>query len=62
MKDKPAPTTKEIIGTLEKLKDILIGEFSYDGEDPRGVKAYQNQVDEAQDLIDRLTAIQPNPV
>lgn len=47
---------EEVIKVLERFCDILIGQFSYDGEDPKGVKGFQRDVDEAQALIERLKA------
>jgi hypothetical protein len=44
----------DVIFTLKKLRQILIDEFSYDGQDPKGVKRYQPIVDATQELIDEL--------
>lgn len=40
---------------LSRLRDIVIAEFSYDGEDPKGVKVqdYQEAVDAAEVLIEQ---------
>jgi hypothetical protein len=39
---------------LRRAAQILINEFSYDGEDPQGVKAYQEDVDYFTELAKRL--------
>lgn len=44
----------EAIQMLDRLTQIIINEFSYDGQDPKGVKAYQGEVDKARDILDRF--------
>lgn len=39
---------------LKRAAQILINEFSYDGEDPQGVKAYQDDVDYFNELADKV--------
>lgn len=43
--------------SLKHLTEIIISEFSYDGSDPDGVKAYQDFVDEARALIADLEKV-----
>jgi hypothetical protein len=45
---------------LKRAAQILINEFSYDGEDPRGVKAYQEDVDYFTELAERLEQSRSN--
>ena len=40
---------------LKRAADILVAEFSYDGEDPNGVKAYQHDADYFRELAAALT-------
>jgi hypothetical protein len=39
---------------LKRAAQILINEFSYDGEDPHGVKRYQEDVDYFNEVAARL--------
>jgi hypothetical protein len=45
---------------LRRAAQILINEFSYDGEDPQGVKAYQEDVDYFTELAKRLEQSRSN--
>lgn len=47
---------KELADSCRKLRAIVIAEFSYDGEDERGVKTYQDEVDRAAEVIRKAEA------
>lgn len=44
-------TIKESIYLIKTMREILIREFSYDGEDETGVKTYQKTVDVAKEFL-----------
>lgn len=47
-------TLTDAFKILTRLRNILIAEFSFDGEDPKGLKTYQEDVDEAERVIEEL--------
>lgn len=52
-----ASLREEVAKGLERAAQILVSEFSYDGEDPRGVKRYQDDVDCFLLLAERIRGI-----
>jgi hypothetical protein len=46
---------QRIASALQRAAQILVNEFSYDGEDPNGVKAYQEDVNYFRMLARDLT-------
>lgn len=46
---------QRIAAALRRAAQILINEFSYDGEGPNGVKSYQDDVNWFQTLANELT-------
>jgi len=46
-------TTDEVIEMIERLRSVIVAEFSTNGED-QSVKRYQAEVDMARSAVDRL--------
>lgn len=50
----PCGLAEDAATLLDRAAQIIIGEFSFDGEDPNGCKAYQDDVNRFKEMAKQL--------